>query len=445
VKRLLHSTLATISVVLVFAVSVGAQIPAAVAPPPGVFGGARPDAAATTRLDFTTSVVEGYDTDVPVSLRSTIIDPSSQQSVGFSTSLSTSAEYLWRNGRTQIGMSGSSVVKHYSDLGQTRGVGSGLGVGMSTRLPGSYTVFVNQAVAYTPAHLYGVFPTGAAVEPGTAGETAPDYTVSDFNSYIYTSTVSLKRDFSQRNSLAASGDFQYTDRQVNSPLWQDVTARRFGGEFVRKVSRNVAVATQYRYRSGAFGYTNDLLTTEHSLDFGLNYIKPLSLTRRATLRLNFGVAAADVPQSTQAGNLIFRQYMGTGSADFEYQFQRTWRAKANYRRGIEYIVDIPEPVYANSLGLAIDGFVTRRVDLVVSGGYSSGESLLNSSALAYDTYTGSIRVRYALSRLSAMYAEYMYYFYDFAQGTPLLVGVPPALERHGVRAGFTLWMPALRK
>jgi hypothetical protein len=39
----------------------------------------------------------------------------------------------------------------------------------------------------------------------------------------------------------------------------------------------------------------------------------------------------------------------------------------------------------------------------------------------------------------------LYYFYDFAEGTPLLVGVPPGLERHGVRAGLTLWMPALRK
>ena len=41
--------------------------------------------------------------------------------------------------------------------------------------------------------------------------------------------------------------------------------------------------------------------------------------------------------------------------------------------------------------------------------------------------------------------EYLYYFYDFGEGTPLLVGIPPGLERNGVRAGFTLWMPALRR
>jgi hypothetical protein len=177
----------------------------------------------------------------------------------------------------------------------------------------------------------------------------------------------------------------------------------------------------------------------------VNYSRPLSATRRAAVRFIVGVSAADAPQSVQGANVIFRQYVGTGSADFEYQFQSTWRARANYRRGIEYVVDIPEPVFADSVGVGVEGFITRRVDLAVSGGYSSGESILNTSALAYDTYTGSIRVRYALSRLAATYAEYLYYFYDFAEDTPPLVGVPSGLERQGVRVGFTLWMPALRK
>jgi hypothetical protein len=188
-----------------------------------------------------------------------------------------------------------------------------------------------------------------------------------------------------------------------------------------------------------------LQTTENALEFGVNYSRRLSATRRATLRFNAGASAADVPQPTLSGNVIFRQYLGRGSADFEYQFQRTWQARANYRRGIEYVVDIPEPVFANSVSVGIDGFVAKRVDVAISGGYSSGASILNSSALAFDTYTGNLRVRYALTRLVAMYGEYLYYFYDFAAGTPVIVGVPPGLERHGGRVGFTLWMPALRK
>jgi len=41
--------------------------------------------------------------------------------------------------------------------------------------------------------------------------------------------------------------------------------------------------------------------------------------------------------------------------------------------------------------------------------------------------------------------DYLYYYYDF-RGTLLLhAGVPSALERNGVRAGLTLWMPVIRK
>jgi len=430
---------------LLWAAPVRGQTPAPpVRQPQGLFGGVRPDAAAKTRLDLSASVIEGYDNDVPVSLRP-LIDPSNLQSGGFSTALSTSAAYAWRNARTQVGVNANSLVRHYADLGETQSLGSSVGVGVSTRVPGHMTLLANQTAAYAPAYISGIFPTGAVVEPGTPGTTAPDYTVSDFRSYTYSSTISLKSDFSQRSSFVAAGDFQYIDRQQDSRLWQDVSGHRLRGEYSRSVRRNTAITGQYRYRSEAFDYTNHLRTTEHGLDFGVNYSKPLSATRRAAVRFSVGVSAADVPQSSDGPNVIRRQYLGTVSADMEYQFQRTWRARANYRRGIEYVVDIPEPVFADSLGLGLEGFVAKRIDVALSGGYSIGDSILTGSALAYDTYMGSARVRYALNRLVATYVEYLYYFYDFAEGTPFLVGVPPGLERHGVRVGFTLWMPALRK
>ena len=307
------------------------------------------------------------------------------------------------------------------------------------------TLLANQAASFTPAYLSGIFPSGVTIEPGSPGGTAPDYTVSDLRTYLYSSTVSLKRDFNQRSSVLVSGDFQYTDRQGDNTLWQDVTGYRLRGEYSRNVSRSTALTGQYRYRSEAFDYTNDLRTTEHAIDFGVSYSKKLSATRQASVRFSVGVSTTELPQSIEGQTLILRQYSGTGTADVQYQFRRTWQARANYRRGVEYMVDIPEPVFADSLGIGIDGFVTRRIDVALTGGFSVGKSLLNTSELAYDTYLGSARVRYALTRTVATYVEYLYYFYDFAEGSPLLIGVPHGLERHGARAGFTLWMPALRK
>ena len=409
----------------------------------GIFGGVRPDAAANTRMDFTASLVEGYDSDVPKFLLPAI-GQQSVESEGFSTILSAGAEYSWKNSRAQVGLNGTSTVRHYAELGRTRGVGSGLGVGFSLRLPARTTLMANQASSYSPAYLSDLFPTGAVLEPGTPGTTAPDYTVGNFKSFNHSSTASLRHEFSPRSSFTVSGDFQYTDRE-ESPLWQDVSGYVYQAQYSRNVSRNVIITGQYLYRSGAFGYTNDLRTTEHSAQFGVDYTKPLSPTRYATIRFSAGASAPDVPAAAASTDTVFRQNVGNIAADFEYKFDRTWKARVNFRRGIEYVVDIPEPVYADSLGVGIDGLVGRRLDFTISAGYSTGDSIFNGSPLAYDTYTGNVQARYGLSRLAAVYTEYLYYFYNFAEGTRLMIGVPPGLERHGLRFGLTLWMPAMRK
>jgi hypothetical protein len=45
----------------------------------------------------------------------------------------------------------------------------------------------------------------------------------------------------------------------------------------------------------------------------------------------------------------------------------------------------------------------------------------------------------------AAYVEGLYYFYDFLESQRLILGFPAGFERTGVRAGLTLWLPALRK
>ena len=47
-----------------------------------------------------------------------------------------------------------------------------------------------------------------------------------------------------------------------------------------------------------------------------------------------------------------------------------------------------------------------------------------------------------MNRNWAAYVEYLFYFYEFGEGSSLLPpGVPSGLTRNGVRAGLTLWIP----
>jgi len=135
----------------------------------------------------------------------------------------------------------------------------------------------------------------------------------------------------------------------------------------------------------------------------------------------------------------------TGESEVQYPLGRTWQVRGNFRRGVEYVVDIPEPVFSSSLGLSVGGLLTRRLDLTGFAGYSSGASLVNPDVLVYDTYTGDVRVRYGITRQLGAFIEYLYYFYDFRAGRKVPLGVPPGLERNGVRVGMSLWIPTLRR
>ena len=88
--------------------------------------------------------------------------------------------------------------------------------------------------------------------------------------------------------------------------------------------------------------------------------------------------------------------------------------------------------------------LTRNMDLNVGAGISTGESAVITSTSAFDTYAVNVRVRRSLTRTFAAYLEYVYYFYDFgaAQVQP---GVPPTMERNGVRFGLTIWLPVVRR
>jgi hypothetical protein len=69
---------------------------------------------------------------------------------------------------------------------------------------------------------------------------------------------------------------------------------------------------------------------------------------------------------------------------------------------------------------------------------------VQQTASRFDTYTGDVRLRYALSRSSAVHVEYLYYFYDFTGYTQPMAGAP-RLERSGVRMGMTLQVPTLKR
>jgi hypothetical protein len=342
------------------------------------------------------------------------------------------------------------VLRHYSQVEEARTLSYSGGLGLSARLGGRTTLLANQSVAYSPSYLYGLFPSIAADAPGAAIPAAPDYATNDFESYSYGTTVTLTQGLTRRSRLSATGEFQYTDFLRDTATRRDLSSQGIRAEFSRNLAPNTAVQVGYGFRTGTFGYGGGVATgvgvsaREHRVTVGLKHSRPLSATRRMIFDFNVGSSTVNPSRSADQRSDPGHLYLLAGDVAVAWRFSESWQARGAFRRGLEYVAELSAPVFADGFTAELSGLLNPRLDFVASARYSSGASALNRDALTFDTYGADLRVRYALTRALAVYGEYLYYFYDF-RGSTLALGIPPGLERNGVRAGLTVWVPAVRR
>jgi hypothetical protein len=210
------------------------------------------------------------------------------------------------------------------------------------------------------------------------------------------------------------------------------------------LSQNVGLRFGYSYREADYS-AGAQQSIERNFDVGFGFQRPLSKLRKTTFGFNLGSSAIDGPVRGGSSASNERQYQILGDAALTHQLGRTWRLQASYRRGLGLIEGLGGPVFTNGFTFNADGFLNRRIDVEALVGYSTGESTLARGDSQFTTYTGDVRVRFAVTRMWAAYAQYLYYFYDFSHGLLLPPGIAPSLQRNGVRAGFTLLIPLRRR
>jgi hypothetical protein len=395
------------------------------------------------------SLIEGYDRDIPLRLVPRL-DPRALQTGGFSTILDASTRYSRRTNRVELGANAASAIRHYGTSGETQSVGHSAGVGANVRLQPRTSLFANQSASYTPPYFYGLMLPGLAeIEPGDAASTRSDFAVGNGQESVnYVSTVRMGHELARRRSVNIGGEYLYTDRLHETEDWRDVSLYSLRGGYSFSPTRNTGLSGNIQYRSGDMGYKGHGKTTELGLNVRWNYTRPLSATRSLQLGISVGVSGTDLQQVAGGVDVLRRRYQGTGDARISFPLGATWQVTGNFRRGLDYVVDLPTPVYNTAANVGAQGLLTSRFDVSASAGYSrgAGASALNANSLQYDTYSGIVRGRYAINQMVATYVEYLYYYYDFRGATELLqAGIPPGLERNGIRVGLTLWVPALRR
>jgi len=412
-------------------------------PPAGVvLGSVSPETTTKRhRLSLTLDLSEAYDQNATVPYEGGQL-PLFQGS-GFYTVLSPGLEFASMGDRTQLVVSAGSSARHYANSQKTLLSSYSVGAGLTTRFGSGTTLTLNQGVTYSPALLYGLLAGVTAPTLGDAVPQAGNYALDNEGSYASSSAVMLTQRLTSRAALSFMSNFGTTKFTGVNPQYQDVQVADGGGRFTYSLSRDLSFRLGYTYRESQF--KGSPRTTEQNLDIGIDYVRPLSKTRKTTFMFRAGPTQASAPNVSTGSLDLRQQYRLLVDAAVRHQMARTWSLQGSYHRGLGYIEGFPGPIYSGAYTASATGFLNRRTDVSMSAAYSDGDSALNGTPMQFTTYTGNVRARYALGRLWATYAEYLFYYYNFNRNFIVLPGIPPGMTRNGLRVGVTLWVPVRQR
>lgn len=392
-------------------------------------------------MNFSFEVAEGFDSDVP-SEQGVAVVGGGLGTGGFSTVFGGSSTYTRSGRRVQLAASAATAFKYYQRLERLDALSHGASLGLGLRLPKRGKFEITQAAAYSPSYLYQLFPQVNAPELGAPIPLNPDYQIDQRNSTSYSTRATVNYGSQRGTQFSTFGEYNVSAYE-NDAAVAGLETRSLGARLSRAITSRASFVSEYRYRTGEFEFAGS--AHEHEARLGVEYSPPLSTSRRLSIRLNVAPAWIKMPESAldslvpATTGYLFRLQ---GDASVSYPFRRNWLAAAAYDRGVQYLVGLSEPLLSDSVRAQVTGLISRRVDLSASAASFTAESGVPGSSQNLDTYTGTVKIRYAFTRSVAMYSEYLYYYYDQGQSS-LVPGLPSVFEQHSIRVGVALFTTVL--
>jgi hypothetical protein len=406
------------------------------------------------RLTYIFAVSEALESELPPEFQR-LVDQEDWQSGGLSSSLVTAADYVRNRRRTQLTAHALTSFRYLPRIDRLTSVSHSAEVAAAARLPKQGTLQFRQTAAYAPDYMFQLFPTAAGSAGEVSTQTDPNYRVDQRGSYSSATTTELTFGSVRRTRVAIFGEHRRTAFQRSTASRPDLRIYATGAKASRAVSRNGRVLLEYQYRTGEYGFIGQ--TDEHRVTMGAEYSRPLSGRRRATFRFNSSPAMLVLPESAVAraalpiraeeesgpATVDPRLHRMQGEASLDYQFQQQWRTVWTYRRSMEYLAMLPEPVFSDGARAELTGAIKRRVGVSAMASFANGQSAFSSRSRHLATYSGSLRVLFELRPSVGVFSTYQYYYYDLRGQARLVSDFPSVFERHGIRVGFVLFGRAL--
>jgi hypothetical protein len=312
--------------------------------------------------------------------------------------------------------------------------------GQSTTVGRRTTIGATQNFSYAP-----YYSLGALAGPGASGfsfsaPSVPSSGLALNSDPIYRAGVggNLSHPLTEATDLSLRYGLQLSRVNTGSDAnYQDASV-----QFAHRASRDVGFTIGYALTYGTYAGAPDPVRI-HRVDFGTNFTRRTSPTRRTVFTFGGGSAMAEPYRAGASEQLTARQVRLVGHADLNHYFNRTWSARVSYQRDWEQFEGAAAPIFRDSVNAALGGMLSSRVSATVNGAYLLGDGERGLGGAREHAYTGSAWLQVALSRTVSIFGQYAYYQHQFdSQRTEL--NLPAQFERSNVRAGLVLLLPPAR-
>ena len=381
------------------------------------------------RLDLGMSLFDAYDiTTVTDGQPGLTTDPRLRQNAAFS-SATASLTYSQAGRDNAFGASAGTGFRYYSITPTLLPVNYYAGLNFSTKLTQRLQISGAEAASFSPFYSFG----SALVSTDATQTIAPqlDQGVAVLNTVSSDSSASLTWQISRKGSFSSGYSFGYIETPESA---YRVRTQAAHGTYQYQKTRYLNLRLGYGYSRSALSGQAVPYFASHNIDVGIGYRKPLSFSRRSVLGFNVG--------STLFTEGASRSFYVTGDASLTHQLSRLWAAALVYNRSVVKVGGLAAPFISDTAGGSVGGLVTQHFGLYLSGGYAQG-SAASGSQNDYHSINASSRISYTLTRFLPLYAEYVYYYYQFSTAIGLAPGFPVLVNRHGVRTGLSYAVPLI--
>jgi len=407
----------------------------------GLFRSGADDAAHV--LTATASVGGGYDEVLLRGVDSTG-DPLRRLSGGYSM-VSGGLSYGLTVRRFAFVANGTTAGRLYANSSdrwlQSRNANALLGV----QLFPATRVTVGESYYYSPYNLLALS-MGAFGSTGF-GTLSPaliddDVAFSRLRYSAFATTGTIVQSFRQKARTTMQLDYAYARREITSTglsasgsFYED---HRAGGTIQRQWTRNLSLRLAYHYRRTDYPSASERQRFEgHDLNAGVDFNRPLSLTRRTQVSFSTGSVAYATQTRTQ--------YRLSGDARLTHEIGRTWSASLVFGRNIGFVDTFDRPILYEAVTAGVSGLITRRVQFNANVRSVDGDVGLTGVDNGYHMYMGTASLTTSVSRSIGMSATYYYLQYRFQTGAALPTNIDREGERQGIRGTISVWVPLINR